>query len=103
MNMKRYLIFIFSIVLLQSCNWKKNVEPDYVIIVQENVDTTDFQTARQLRVYWKEVTGRTLAVLHEKKDDKRGIFLGKKELPEGLVDSLTLLKEDLTLLRFLIF
>ena len=92
--MKRYLLFLFSALFLYSCNWKKNTEPDYVIVVQEDVDTTVFQTARQLRIYWKEVTGKTLTVSHENTGDKKGIYLGKKILPEGLLDSLAPLKED---------
>ena len=92
--MKRYLFFIFLIWLIQSCVSRKDAEPVYTIIVQEDVDTTVFNTARQLRTYWKKITGRTLTVSQGSAGNRKGIYLGKSEMPEIFADSLLPLKED---------
>ncbi len=95
--MKYYLlIFILTLSALffQSCKWEKHEDTNYTIVVRENIDTTVFNTARQLRTYWKQITEKTITVLHKRTDYKKGIYLGKEELPEQYTDSLTPLKED---------
>ena len=92
--MKKYLLFILAIVIIQSCSVNKNWEHNYAIIIQKDADTTIRQAANQLHDYWQKITGRNITIRHKAPENKKGIFVGRGELPAEMADSLKPLKED---------
>ena len=98
--MKKVLFLL--LIVLYSCSvfekkaniTKQITEPNFAIILSENVDSAYLVSAELLQKYWREITDRNLEILNKAPSHITGIYLGRNFADSLLTDSLANLKED---------
>lgn len=85
---------ILSILLFNSCTGDNTSPEKYTILVAEQEDSLNYEAARIIQHYYKQVTGKEINIGAVLAEDEKAIRVGREFITEALNDDFSNLHED---------
>ncbi len=91
--MKKILYSVIIILFGFSCSHKKDIEPNYAIVIKQDTDSLSRRAALQLQDYWLKISHKKIEIIEEA-NGKKPIFIGNSFALQSHQQQLDSLKDD---------
>ncbi len=91
--MKKILYSVIIILFSFSCSHKKDIEPNYAIVIKQDTDSLSRRAALQLQDYWLKISHKKIEIIEEA-NGKKPIFIGNSFALQSHQQQLDSLKDD---------
>ena len=91
--MKKILYSVIIILFGFSCSHKKDIEPNYAIVIKQDTDSLSRRAALQLQDYWLKISHKKIEIIEEA-NGRKPIFIGNSFALQSHQQQLDSLKDD---------
>ncbi len=91
--MKKILYSVIIILFGFSCSHKKDLEPNYAIVIKQDTDSLSRRAALQLQDYWLKISHKKIEIIEEA-NGRKPIFIGNSFALQSHQQQLDSLKDD---------